>query len=298
MVAGTDRDYEPGIELAAGDYRVEVSARRHRSREVVVAHGGKVPTRFEVALERLYEPGDVFTDALASGGEGPQLVVIPAGRFRMGCLSNDGCEDDEKPVREVTIAAPFALSVHEVTFEDYDRFKHPNEVDDKGWGRGARPVIYVSWDDAQEYVEWLSAQTGAEYRLPSEAEWEYAARAGTTTKYGWGNEIGTNRANCGSCGDQWRYTAPVGSFPANGFGLHDMHGNVWEWVEDCWNESYVGAPTDGTARLEGSCIERVLRGGSWSNLLPVIARAANRNSFINSARLQDLGFRVARTLAP
>ena len=129
-----------------------------------------------------------------------------------------------------TIGQPFALSVHEVTFEDYDRFTYPNKVDEEGWGRGSRPALNVSWDDAQEYVAWLSVQTGAEYRLPSEAEWEYAARAGTTTKHSWGNEIGMNRANCNDCGSQWdgSQTAPVGSFRANGFGLYDMHGNVHE----------------------------------------------------------------------
>ena len=131
--------------------------------------------------------GTVIRDFLGSGGRGPEMVVIPAGRFRMGCLSNDdACFNAEQPVHDVTISAPFALSAHEVTFEDYDRFTHPNEADDEGWGRGARPVINVSWDDAKDYVEWLSSETGATYRLPSEAEWEYAARAGTGTKYSGG----------------------------------------------------------------------------------------------------------------
>ena len=212
--------------------------------------------------------GSTFREALRSGGEGPEMVVVPAGRFRMGCLSNDGdCSGDEKPVHEVTVARPFALSVHEVTFEDYDRFAYPNKVADRGWGRGLRPVINVSWDDAQEYVEWLSSQTGATYRLPSEAEWEYAARAGTATKYHWGNDVGANRANCGGCGSQWdiKQTAPAGSFAPNRFGLYDMHGNVWEWAQDCWNSSYAGAPSDGSPRLQGECGVRVLRGGSWLN---------------------------------
>ena len=252
------------------------------------------------AAEQATEPGRKFRETLRSGGEGPEMVVIPAGRFRMGCLSNDdACNDVEKPVREVAIAAPFALSVHEVTFEDYDRFAYPNKVDDEGWGRGRRPVVMVSWNDAQEYVEWLSAQTGAAYRLPSEAEWEYAARAGTTTKYHWGNEIGRNRANCHGdrCGDQWETTAPVGSFRANGFGLFDMHGNVWEWVEDCWNPSYAGAPTDGGAWLAGVCSVRVLRGGSWG-VDPGALRAADRIWNPAGSRIDIIGFRVARTLAP
>ncbi|MYD96702.1 MAG: formylglycine-generating enzyme family protein [Gammaproteobacteria bacterium] len=244
-------------------------------------------------------PGSTFRETLRSGGEGPEMVVIPAGRFRMGCSSNDdSCFGPEKPVHQVSIAAPFALSVYEVTFEDYDRFTYPNRVDDEGWGRGRRPVINVSWDEAKEYVAWLSAQTGAEYRLPSEAEWEYAARAGTTTKFSWGNEIGVNRANCRIlCGDQWERTAPAGSFAPNGFGLHDMHGNVWEWVEDCWNGSYAGAPSKGGAWLRGDCAQRVLRGGAWFNI-PGNLRAGYRDGVTTRIRDDRIGFRVARTLTP
>ena len=198
----------------------------------------------------------------------------------------------------MTISAPFALSAHEVTFEDYDRFTYPNKVDDEGWGRGRRPVIKVSWDDAREYAAWLSAETGAEYRLPSESEWEYAARAGTTTKYSWGDEIGRNRANCGNaCGDQWDYTAPAGSFRANRFGLYDMHGNVWEWVADCWNLSYAGAPSGGDAWLSGDCSKRVLRGNSW-RYFPRVLRVALRWGKPTDSRNIFVGFRVARTLAP
>ena len=191
-------------------------------------------------------------------------------------------------MREVTIPQPVALSVHEVTFEDYDRFTYPNKVDDEGWGRGRRPVINVSWDDAQDYVAWLSARTGGAYRLPSEAEWEYAARAGTTTKYSWGNEIGVNRANCGAnrCGDQWEYTAPAGSFRPNAFGLFDMHGNVWEWVQDCWQASHAGAPVDGSERLSGDCAVRVLRGGSWFYDSVVRPRRAPHQDHLRRPELQ------------
>ena len=134
-----------------------------------------------------------------------------------------------------------------------------------------------SWNDAKEYVGWLSSQTGAEYRLLSESEWEYAARAGSGTKYSWGNEIGVNRANCARCDSQWDFkqTAPVGSFAPNAFGLYDMHGNVYEWVEACWNASYAGAPSDGSAWRSGNCAERVLRGGSWGDV-PWNLRAAYR----------------------
>ena len=249
-------------------------------------------------------PGDVFRDALGSGGEGPEMVVIPAGRFRMGCVSGLDCFDDEKPVHEVSIPQAFALSRHEVTFAQWDACAAAgacggHRPDDRGWGRGNRPVIEVSWEDAQSYVSWLSRETGESYRLPSEAEWEYAARADSAAKYSWGNEIGSNRANCENyyCGDQWEYTAPVGSFAPNAFGLYDMHGNVWEWVEDCWNDSYSGAPSSGTAWRGGDCAKRVLRGGSWF-IIPRSLRAAYRNWLSSGYRFNLIGFRVARTLTP
>ena len=262
----------------------------------------------------------VFSDVLKSGGQGPEMIVIPAGRFRMGCL-NDDCHGDEKQVREVRIGHPFALGVREVTREDFAGFVDATgrSIDnrcwvfsgeewayrsDRGWRNpgfrqsGSHPVVCVSWDDAKAYAAWLSQETGETYRLPSESEWEYAARAETATKYGWGNEIGANRANCRNdhCGDQWKYTAPVGSFPPNGFGLHDMHGNVWEWVEDCSNGSYAGAPSDGGAWRSGDCAKRVLRGGSWDSN-PRFLRAAYRLR-ITSGRGSSDGFRVARTLTP
>ena len=243
--------------------------------------------------------------AAVARGEPLAMVVLPAGRFRMGCLSDDDdeCGRGEKPVREVAIAS-FALSKHEVTFAQWDACVSGggcggHRPEDWGWGRADRPVVSVSWEDAQSYVSWLSRQTGEEYRLPTEAEWEYAARAGTTTKYSWGNAIGVNRTNCpgDQCGDRWKYTAPVGSFPANAWGLHDMHGNVWEWVQDCWNGNYAGAPVDGSAWLSGDCSVRVVRGGSWF-IDPRNLRAAYRSWFSSGFRLFISGFRVARTLTP
>ena len=236
---------------------------------------------------------------MSSGGQGPEMVVIPAGRFRMGCVSGHECLDEELPVHDVRIPQAFAVSKYEVTFEDYDQFTYPNRVDDEGWGRGRRPVINVSWDDAQEYVAWLSRQTGQTYRLLSEAEWEYVARAGTSTVYSWGNTIGSNRANCFECGSQWDFdrTAPVGSFAANAFGVHDMHGNVWEWVEDCWNESYGGAPADGSAWRGEDCRRHVLRGSAWIND-PWSLRSALRHGDSSGLRVFSVGFRVARTLTP
>ncbi|MCY4659491.1 MAG: SUMF1/EgtB/PvdO family nonheme iron enzyme [Acidobacteria bacterium] len=243
------------------------------------------------------EPGDVFRDCPAC----PEMVVVPAGRFRMGCLTGgDACRNDELPVHEVEVAS-FALGVYEVTFEEYDRFaaatgrERPN---DRGWGRGDRPAINVSWEDATAYAAWLSEETGAEYRLPGESEWEYAARAGTTTRYGWGDDVGRNRANCRGCGGRWDdedRTAPAGSFASNGWGLHDVHGNVWEWVEDCWHENYARAPRDGSAwTTGGNCRRRVVRGGSWGSD-PRVLRSADRLRLDAEGRVATVGFRVART---
>ena len=231
----------------------------------------------------------------------PEMVEIPAGRFRMGCVSGRSCESNEKPVHSVRIES-FEMSKYEVTFEEYDAFTDATGRErayDQGWGRGRRPIINVSWHDAVAYTQWLSSQTGERYRLPSEAEWEYAARAGSTTKYSWGNDIGRNRANCDGCGSRWddEKTAPVGSFRANRWGLYDVHGNVWEWVQDCWNESYRGAPTDGSAWERGDCSRRVLRGGSWYTLRRNL-RAAIRNRLTSGDRYYSFGFRIARTVTP
>jgi formylglycine-generating enzyme required for sulfatase activity len=194
-----------------------------------------------------------------------------------------------------------------VTFAEYDRFAEATgreKPDDEGWGRGRRPVINVSWEDARDYAQWLAEQTDRPYRLPSEAEWEYAARAGTRTAYWWGGELresGTVRANCDGCGSAWdnRRTAPVGSFAANPFGLHDSAGNVWEWVEDCWHDNYEGAPSDGSAWQEakksGECALRVLRSGAW-NFVPERLRSAFRDGFVVINRVNGFGFRLAQDL--
>ena len=237
----------------------------------------------------------------------PEMVVVPAGRFRMGDLAGGG-DRDERPVHDVTIDDPFAVGRYKVTFAEWDACvagggcRH--RPDDEGWGRETRPVINVSWDDAQAYVAWLSGETGKPYRLLSEAEWEYMARAGTTMKYWWGNEADHDHANYGQdkcCDgaiagkDRWKYTSPVGSFEANAFGLFDTAGNVWEWVEDCRNESYQGAPSDGSAWTSGNCDRRVLRGGSWG-FKPRDLRSANRVRDDTGSRHRSSGFRVARTL--
>ncbi len=244
---------------------------------------------------------EVFRDALKDGGEGPEMVVLPTGSFRMGDLSGGG-DDDEKPVRSVTISRPIAMGRYEVSFAEYDVFAGAtgrDRPDDQGWGRGNRPVINVSPGDAQAYAVWLSEQTGKRYRLPSEAEWEYAARAGTATKYSWGNSITCSQARYGrrdggECSNSWDGTVAVGSFADNAFGLYDMHGNVWEWVEDCWHNNYEGAPSDGSAWTT-DCDESfpVLRGGSWGDD-PRRLRSALRYWYWPSYRYLNIGFRLVQ----
>jgi formylglycine-generating enzyme required for sulfatase activity len=233
----------------------------------------------------------------------PEMVVVPAGSFTMGSppLDTDSFSD-ERPQHQVTFAKPFAAGKFAVTFVEWDACVEGGgcgnyRLDDRGWGRASRPVIDVNWEDAKSYAAWLSNKTGKPYRLLSEAEWEYAARAGTATRYFWGDEIGKNLANCKGCGSQWdnNQTAPAGSFAPNAFGLYDMHGNVWQWIEDCRNDSYDGAPRDGSAWTIGDCARRVLRGGSWFNG-PRNLRAANRGRDFTGSRSEIIGFRVARTL--
>ena len=265
--------YRSDMALLAGEYRVIVSKAGYEefTGTVRIESGERATRSIVLRRARVSERavGAVFRDALKSGGEGPEMVVLPTGRFRMGSPSGEtGRFSHEGPLRTVTIGSRIAMGCNEVTFADYDRFVLATgraRPDDAGWGRGSRPVINVSQEDAQAYAAWLSAQTGQAYRLPSESEWEYAARAGTRTRYSWGDEIGVNRANCDGCGSEWddEQTAPVGRFEANGFGLYDMHGNVWEWLEDCYADSYAGAPSDGSARTSG-CVynSAVLRGGA------------------------------------
>jgi serine/threonine-protein kinase len=234
-----------------------------------------------------------FTDC----NDCPSMVVIPAGTFQMG--SKQG-RSNEKPVHPVTIRKPFALGKYEVTFAEYDVFAKATSrklPDSEGWGRGTRPVMNISWLDAKAYVTWLSRKTRRTFRLPTESEWEYAARAGTESKFSWGDKIGRNHANCDGCGTRWdnKKTAPVGEFEPNAFGLYDMHGNVWEWVEDCYKDSYWLVPDQGSANTRGYCNYRVLRGGSWY-LNPSDLRSANRSRTEPAKRSPYYGFRVARDL--
>jgi formylglycine-generating enzyme required for sulfatase activity len=232
----------------------------------------------------------------------PVMIVVPAGKFIMGSPDHEPDRyATEGPLHEVTIAK-FAVSKYEVTFDDWDACVSaaacPRVPD--SWGRGSMPVINVSWRDAKQYVGWLSQFTGKEYRLLTEAEWEYAARAGANTPYSWREDPATAGANCDGCGSYWdrKQTAPVGSFKPNAFGLFDMHGNVWEWVEDSWHDNYDGAPSDGSAWLQGGDPSyRVVRGGSWRNEREFV-RAAVRFKRNVAVQFDTLGFRVARTIEP
>ncbi len=231
-----------------------------------------------------------------------ELVRIPTQGVPLPDTFSIGSESERE------IAHPFYLGATEVTFEQYDAFceatGHPQpQYQDSGWGRDDRPVINVSWDDARAFANWQNAMTGSGCRLPSEAEWEYAARAGTTTEFalpapdGSDDIAGKGLANCEGCGGEWDdkdRTAPVGSFEPNAWGLYDMHGNVREWVEDCWHESYEGAPEDGRPWLQendGDCGFRVLRGGSWGDARGG-ARSAFRYGYSPVGRLDLIGFRV------
>ena len=275
----------------------------------------------DAALER--DRGLVVGDVFRDCADCPEMVVVPSGSFMMGSpLSEEGRYDGEGPVHRVSIPSAFAVGVYEVTRGEFGRFVSStglsmgNECwtyeDDEWEERSGRswlspgfsqtdlhPAVCVSRDDARAYVDWLSRETGEAYRLLSEAEWEYVARAGTRTRYHWGDAIGRNLANCRDCGSRWdgESTSPAGVFGANSFSLHDVHGNVYEWVEDCWNAGYVGAPRDGSAWKGGDCFDHVLRGGSWLSS-PRLLRVANRDRSLTGVRYGNVGFRVARTFTP
>jgi formylglycine-generating enzyme required for sulfatase activity len=250
--------------------------------------------------EQALKPGQSFTEC-GNVSSCPTMVVVPAGYFLMGSPGSEaGDLSNETPQHKVSIARLFAVSKFELTFEDWDTcvaFGDCRPIDDNGWGRGKRPVILTTWHDAQAYVGWLSKVTGKPYRLLTEAEYEYATRAGTQTSFPWGDEIGSGNANCAACGSNWDnvQTAVVGSFAPNAFGLYDMVGNVAEWVDDCYADTYRGAPADGSAFVVPDCKNRVVRGGSWSSQ-PQDLRSASRAPATANFRGSNVGFRVARSL--
>ena len=242
--------------------------------------------------------GTQFKDPLADGGWGPEMATVPSGAFLMGCVSGVGCRNAERPVREVRLAQPFALAVREVTFAEYLLFAKPDAQPEESWAD--MPAVHLSWDEAAAYTQWLSAQTGRRYRLPSEVEWEYAARAGSGAAYTWGDTIGERQAHCrwdciGGMDTDW--TTPVGYFAANALGFYDMHGNAAEWTANCWSEDLLDNPADGTASAAGDCRRRSVRGGSYK-LRATGLRSAARVSRRADRRYIDVGFRVARDLAP
>lgn len=244
--------------------------------------------------------GAVFKDCL----DCPEMIVMPMGSFRMGDLLSDGAKN-ENPVHIVNINYSFAVGKFEVTQPQWVAVMGSNPSILQGMNS---PVIKVSWDDIQEYLDRLNRKLGLSgnkaYRLLSEAEWEYVARAGSTTKYSWGNRISHENANYGyevCCDglirghDQWLKTSPVGSFAPNAWGLYDVHGNVWEWVGDCWNDSYDNTPSDGSVNTRANCKKRVLRGGSWYDVSGYL-RSAKRFSQSSDQRFSQFGFRIAKKL--
>ena len=317
MKAGAD----PTIKGPKGKMAVEIAQARYGDLTTALKKGeppaviallaGKTLAEGEELIRTwrgMKSPGFVFRDC----EQCPEMVVVPAGQYRMGALSvasKNWAGSLELPVHDVTIAHPFAVGKYEVTFAEWDACVAAggctHRPDDGGWGRGSRPVINVSWEDAQEYVAWLSGETDKTYRLLSEAEWEYVARAKSTTLRHWGDDLGNNKANCDGCGSQWsgKSTAPVGSFEPNAFGLFDTMGNVWEWVGDCWHHGsyqegrgfYQGAPVDGSTWEGGNCDRHPVRGSSWAKVRPYL-RSATRLTYDTGRRDYDLGFRVARTL--
>ncbi len=225
------------------------------------------------------------------------MVLLPTGSFIMGEEHGDR---SEKPTHRVSIPKPFAIGKYEITVGEWQACvldKGCSQQSEKVGNSERAPIRDISWTDAQMYVDWLSQKTGDSYRLPTESEWEYAARGGTTTRYWWGDQFQPGKLSCKGCGGSWnrKYPAQVGSHAANPFGLHDMNGNVWEWVSDCWHDSYVGAPTDGSSWKRKNCTVRVLRGGSWRNDSSYMYSAL-RFRYDADVRYLLNGFRVAKTL--
>lgn len=295
--------YEPGIQLPAGRYQIEVSQAGYDTQRtwVEIVDQALAPT---FSLSETIAPGDEISSQVVTSikSQGPDMISIPTGEFFMGNKDNPMT----MPVHKVIISKPFAISKYEITFDDYDMFAQATKrtlPSDNRWGRGNRPAINVSLEDARAYATWLSETTGKKYRLPTESEWEYVARADTTTLFWWGNEVkeSAGKANCRrGCNSKFSglfgaKTAPVGSYPANGFGVYDTAGNVAEWVEDCFAENYTQHPKNGQAMILKSCDAHVVRGGSAKDNAE---RLANHIRDYHRAEIFDahLGFRVVMEL--
>jgi len=298
-----------GNEIAQAD-RLDLEAQFAELKAKTAELVASARTRLDAPQQRLSAPPVIWRvpGALAQFkdcADCPQMVVIPAGEFTMGSPpSEQGAEAQHR----VTIAAPFAVSKFEITFQEWDACAADGgcggyRPDDQGWGRGNQPAINISWENAKAYVDWLGRKTRKLYRLLSESEWEYAARAGTTTRFSHGDTLSPSKANYDGSVDgsgpsdvNRQRTMPVGSFPANGFGLHDMHGNIAEWVEDCWHDEYTAmTPTDGSAWVDGGCNGRVVRGGSWEDS-ETEQRSAARTGGYKQDQFYTDGLRIARSL--
>ncbi|WP_226661955.1 bifunctional serine/threonine-protein kinase/formylglycine-generating enzyme family protein [Microbulbifer aggregans] len=291
--------YTPGIDLPPGRYDVEISKPGYDIlRRWIEVDDADVTLAVE--LERKYMGGRKFQSPLKSGGRGPEMIVVEAGNFTMG---NDR-RPFTSPAHKVTIRRPFAIAAHETTFADYDRFAKATErplPNDAGWGRGNRPVVNISWNDAQEYATWLSKQTGQKYRLASEAEWEYAARAATDTPFWWGNGSARGKANCRrGCASEFNTlfsvaSAPVGNYKANEFGLFDTAGNVAEWVQDCFLGDYSNHRADARPVQIKNCELRAVRGGSMREPLRNIS-SDYRTGLNEKASSKEVGVRLVMEL--
>jgi sulfatase modifying factor 1 len=280
------------------------------------------------ALEPGAAPGAVIHDCPTC----PAMTVLPAGRFKQGATAEEGSGAFDKPLHWVAIAHPFAMSMNAVTLDEFQAFvtatgrdmqgcdtydgawKHVATASWKNPGfaqTGAHPVTCASWNDAQAYASWVSSKAGHPYRLPSASEWEYAALSGAAATVPWGSTAADACASANvadqsaaqqfpgwsvfGCSDGWVNTAPVGTFKTNAFGLNDMLGNVFQWTQDCWNANYAGAPVDGSARSDGNCAERELRGGSWFST-PGYVRTNYRNHFPVDYRTSSVGIRLVREI--
>jgi formylglycine-generating enzyme required for sulfatase activity len=283
---------------------------------IVIAIGIAAWRNQEWLKERIYQVTDVTVwtateeQALKLGDKFrecsgcPEMIVVPKGNFKMGSPTNQGDRSGrEYPLHPVSMSTRFAVGKFPIVFDEWKTCVEHGDcdahIDSKDWGKGQQPVINVTWEDARRYVEWLARITGKPYRLLSEAEYEYAARAGTESPYPWGPNAGSQYANCGECGTQWAgvQPAPAGSFLPNRFGLFDMVGNVAEMVEDCFHDNYENAPKDGSPWLSDRCVRHVTRGGDWLSRLDRI-RSASRDWIGIDERKDTVGFRVARTLSP
>ncbi len=287
------------LTLPAGELSIQIKANGESTlnQKIIVTEGGD--TQHILAFSSSVSAKAGQTSKVSVSGLNMHMVSIPAGSFRMGCVGGQNCRSAEKPIHVVSIKA-FKMGETEVTFTNWDACVKAGDCShkpsDEGWGRGNRPVMNVSYNDiTQQFIPWLNKVTGKHFRLPSEAEWEYAARAGSTTKYSWGDSINCSQArydvNSGDCGNDSK-TVSVKYYRANDFGLYEMHGNLWEWTQDCMNYSYSGAPSNSRAWQSGDCTRHVLRGGSWVTGAGFLISAL-RYSYIATRRGRNVGFRLA-----